>query len=94
MCNVLCYVPAKLIASGEIVTPQFLATMATISISLLTFRSVRSKVFFADEMIFLSCLLFACASANVNAFHFYEEKDDFEDPNLFDTRKVKRMYEI
>ena len=45
-------------------------------------------------MIFLSCLLFACASANVNAFHFVEEKDDFEDPNLFDTRKVKRMYEI
>ena len=45
-------------------------------------------------MIFLSCLLFACASASVNAFHFVEEKDDFEDPNLFDTRKVKRMYEI
>ena len=90
--------PAKLIASGEIVTPQFLATMTTISISLLTFRTVRSKDIFCrrepSKMIFLSCLLFACASVKVNAFQFIEEKNDFDDPNLFDTREVKRMYDI
>ena len=45
-------------------------------------------------MIFLSCLLFACASVKVNAFQFIEEKNDFDDPNLFDTREVKRMYDI
>ena len=44
-------------------------------------------------MIFLSCLLFACAIVKVNAFQFIEEKNDFDDPNLFDTREEKRMYD-
>ena len=70
------------------------ATMTTISISLLTLKSVSSVDIFAEhyKMILLPILLFACSSVNVNAFEFFEENKDLDDSNLFDTRKVKSIY--
>ena len=38
-------------------------------------------------------MLFACFSVKVNAFEFFEENIDSQDSNIFDTRKVKQMYE-
>ena len=66
------------------------ATMTTISISLLTFKWVRLENIFAEpfKMISLLVMLFAILSVKVDAFEFFEENNDSQDSNIFDTRKV------